>query len=112
MKVAATPVISDQTCFAYTTREVIVPPHSEVIVPVRISGFPNNSVILIKPKLNLSDLNLAGVKNICTVRNSNGMYRLMNPTNLPVFLGTNQRLAKVNLVDSQSIFDLKESQST
>ena len=112
VKVAATPVMSDQTCFAYTTREVIIPPHSEVVVPVRISGFPNNSVILIEPKLNLSDLNLAGGKNICTVRNSKGVYRLMNPTNLPVFLGTNQRLAKVNLVDSQSIFDLKESQST
>ena len=112
VKVAATPVISDQTCFAYTTREVIIPPHSEVVVPVRISGFPNNSVILIEPKLNLSDLNLVGGKNICTVRNSKGVYRLMNPTNLPVFLGTNQRLAKVNLVDSQSIFDLKESQST
>ena len=112
VKVAATPVMSDQTCFAYTTREVIIPPHSEVVVPVRISGFPNNSVILIEPKLNLSDLNLAGGKNICTVRNSKGVYRLMNPTNLPIFLGTNQRLAKVNLVDSQSIFDLKESQST
>ena len=112
VKVAATPVMSDQTCFAYTTREVIIPPHSEVVVPVRISGFPNNSVILIEPKLNLSDLNLAGGKNICTVKNSKGVYRLMNPTNLPVFLGTNQRLAKVNLVDSQSIFDLKESQST
>ena len=93
VKVAATPVMSDQTCFAYTTREVIIPPHSEVVVPVRISGFPNNSVILIEPKLNLSDLNLAGGKNICTVRNSKGVYRLMNPTNLPVFLGTNQRLA-------------------
>ena len=112
VKVAATPVMSDQTCFAYTTREVIIPPHSEVVVPVRISGFPNNSVILIEPKLNLSDLNLAGGKNIWTVRNSKGVYRLMNPTNLPVFLGTNQRLAKINLVDSQSIFYLKESQST
>ena len=26
VKIAATPVTSDQTCFAYTTKEVIVPP--------------------------------------------------------------------------------------
>ena len=57
---------------------------------------------------NLSDLSLAGGKNLCTVVNSKGVYRLMNPTNLPVFLSPNQRLAKVSWVDSNSIFDLKE----
>ena len=112
VKIAATPVTSDQTCFAYTTKEVIVPPHSEMVIPVRISGFANNSIVLIEPKLNLGDLNLAGGKNITRVTNSKGVYRLMNPTNLPVFLSSNQRLAKVNLVDSQSILDLKEPNST
>ena len=51
VKVKATPVTSGQTSFAYTTKEVIVPPHSEVLVPVRISGFANNSVVYIEPKL-------------------------------------------------------------
>ena len=111
-KIATIPVTSDQTCFAYTTKEVIVPPHSEMVIPVRISGFANNSVVLIEPKLNLGDLDLAGGKNITTVTNSKGVYRLMNPTNIPVFLSSNQRLAKVNLVDSQSIFDLNEPNST
>ena len=111
VKVEATPVTNDQTCFAYTTRVVVVPPHSEVLVPVRISGFPSNSVVLIEPKLNLSELNLAGGKNVCKIHNSKGVYRLMNPTNLPVFLSANQRLAKVQLVDDQSIFELKESNS-
>ena len=32
----------------------------------------------------------------------------MNPTNLPVFLKSNQRLAKVSLVDNTSVFDMKE----
>ena len=111
VKVETIPVTNDQTCFAYTTREVIVPPHSEVLVPVRISGFPNNSVVLIEPKLNLNDLNIAGGKNVCKIQNSKGVYRLMNPTNLPVFLSANQRLAKVQLVDNQSIFELKENSS-
>ena len=111
-KIATIPVTSDQTCFAYTTKEVIVPPHSEMVIPVRISGFANNSVVLIEPKLNLGDLDLAGGKNITTVTNSRGVYGLMNPTNIPVFLSSNQRLAKVNLVDSQSIFDLNEPNST
>ena len=108
IKVKATPVTGGQTSFAYTTKEVIVPPHSEVLVPVRISGFANNSVVLIEPKLNLSDLSLAGGKNLCTVVNSKGVYRLMNPTNLPVFLSSNQRLGKVSMIDSKSVFDLKE----
>ena len=111
VKVETIPVTNDQTCFAYTSREVIVPPHSEVLVPVRISGFPNNSVVLIEPKLNLSDLNIAGGKNVCKIQNSKGVYRLMNPTNLPVFLSANHRLAKVQLVDNQSIFKLKENSS-
>ena len=75
---------------------------------MRISGFANNFVVLIEPKLNLSDLSLAGGKNLCTVVNSKGVYRLMNPTDLPVFLSPNQRLAKVSWVDSKSVFDLKE----
>ena len=108
VKVPVTPVTSDQTSFAYTTKEVIIPPHSEAIVPIRISGFADNSVVLIEPKLNLSDISLVGGKNLCTVENSKGVYRLMNPTNLPVFLKSNQRLAKVSLVDNTSVFDMKE----
>ena len=87
---------------------MIVPPHSEALVPVRISGFANNSVVLTEPKLNLSDISLVSGKNLCTVENSKGVYRLMNPTNLPVFLKSNQRLAKVSLVEGNSVFDLKE----
>ena len=108
VKVPVTPVTSDQTSFAYTTKEVIIPPHSEAIVPIRISGFADNLVVLIEPKLNLSDISLVGGKNLCTVENSKGVYRLMNPTNLPVFLKSNQRLAKVSLVDNASVFDMKE----
>ena len=107
IKVKATQVTGGQTSFAYTTK-VIVPHQSEVLVLVRISGFANNSVVLIEPKLNLSDLSLAGGKNLCTVVNSKGVYRLMNPTNLPVLLSPNQRSAKVSWVDSKSVFDLKE----
>ena len=108
VKVPVTPVTSDQTSFAYTTKEVIIPPQSEAIVPIRISGFADNSVVLIEQKLNLSDISLVGGKNFCTVENSKGVYRLMNPTNLPVFLKSNQRLAKVSLVDNTSVFDMKE----
>ena len=108
VKVPVTPITSDQTAFAYTTKEVIIPPHSEAIVPIRISGFANQSVVLIEPKLNLSDISLVGGKNLCTVENSKGVYRLMNPTNLPVFLKANQRLAKVSSVDLNSVFDMKE----
>ena len=112
IKVEALPVANDQTCFARTTKEVVVPPHNEVIIPVRVSGFADNSLIVLEPKLNLSDLNLAGGKTICTVTDSKALYRLMNPTNLPVFLGKGQRLAKANLVDPKSVFDLKEPNST
>ena len=112
VKVPVTPITYDHTSFAYTTREVIIPPHSEAIVPVKLSGFPDNSVVLIEPRLNLSNLSLVDGKNLCTVENSKGVYRLMNPSNLPVFLTSRQRLAKVCLVDNNWVFDMQEPNET
>ena len=48
---------------------------------------------------------LAGSKCLSVVENGKCVYRLMNPTNLPVFLKTNHRIAKSNLVDTASIHD-------
>ena len=102
--VATTTVAGDHTSIVYPTQEVIVPPHSEIIVPAKVSGFPNQSTILLEPLLRLSDSNLAGSKCISVVNNGRCVYRLMNPTNLPVFLKPYHRLAKASLIHTNSIF--------
>ena len=102
--VATTTVAGDHTSIVYPSQEVIVPPHSEIIVPAKVSGFPNRSTILLEPVLRLSDSNLAGSKCISVVNKGRCVYRLMNPTNLPVFLKPNHRLAKASLIHTNSIF--------
>ena len=105
VRIATTTVTSAQTGIVYPQAEVIVPPHSEVIIPTKVSGFPNQSTILLEPILRLSDNSLAGSKCITVVQNGKCVYRLMNPTNLPVFLKTNRRIAKASLVDTEAIHD-------
>ena len=102
--VATTTIAGDHTNIVYPTHEVIIPPHSEVIVPAKVTGFPNQTTVLLEPFLRLSDSNLAGSKCISVVNNGRCVYRLMNPTNLPVFLKPNQRLAKASYIPSESIF--------
>lgn len=91
-----------QTSWATTLTEVIVPPHCEVIVPVRISKIPSESLVLLEPRMNLQDLDLAGGKTVIKVQNSKGAYRLINPTSVPVFLSARQREAKASLIDDPS----------
>ena len=102
--VATTTIAGDHTNIVYPTHEVIIPPHSEVIVPAKVTEFPNQTTVLLEPFLRLSDSNLAGSKCISVVNNGRCVYRLMNPTNLPVFLKPNQRLAKASYLSSESIF--------
>ena len=104
IKIATKPVTSDHTSIVFPTEEVIVPPHSEVIIPVKISGFPNHSTVMLEPVLRLSDSSLAGSKSLSVVKNGRCVYRLMNPTNLPVFLKPNHRLAKASLIDPKSVY--------
>ena len=104
IKIATKPITSDHTSIVFPTEEVIVPPHSEVIIPVKISGFPNHSTVMLEPVLRLSDSSLAGSKSLSVVKNGRCVYRLMNPTNLPVFLKPNHRLAKASLIDPKSVY--------
>ena len=105
IKIATTTITSDHTSIVYPTEEVIVPLHSEIFIPTKVSGFPNQSTVLLETVLRLSDNSLAGSKCLSVVENSRCVYRLMNPTNLPIFLKTNHRLAKASLVDTKSIYD-------
>lgn len=98
--------------FASTTSEVIVPPHSEMTIPVIIPKLPDGSKALLEPTLTLSNkLSLAGGKTICTVQNSKGLYRFMNPTSLPVFLEPKSIIAKATFISNLAIHELKQTPS-
>ena len=97
-----------RTGIASTTTEVIVPPHSEIVIPVNITKFNNKSVVLLEPLLQLSDQKLSGGKSVVTINNGKGVYRLLNPSSLPIFLKRRSQIAKVSLVDDSSISKLQE----
>ena len=61
--IATTTITSYYTSIVYPTEEVIVPPHSEIIVPSKVSGFANHSTILLGPVIQLTNSNL--VRSMC-----------------------------------------------
>ena len=42
IKIATTTITSDHSSIVYPTEEVIVQPHSEILIPTKISGFQTN----------------------------------------------------------------------
>lgn len=93
---------------ASTTTEIIVPPHSEMVIPVYIPYMPNSSVVILEPTLNLSSkYSFAGGKTVCNLFNSKGSYRLMNPTSMPIFLEPRSNIAKALQISNSNISELK-----
>jgi len=97
---------------ATPTKEVIVPPHSEMVFSVRVPGIPDNSTVLLEPVLSLGkNVTLSGSKSVCTVNNGVGLYMVLNPTALPVFLKPSTKVAKAHLLTNATINSLDTSKS-
>ena len=98
---------------AETISEVILEPHSETIIPVKIPKFRTGTTVILEPRHNLSqNLSVAGGKTVTCINQGFGTDRLLNPTSFLVYLHPRCRIAKVQPIDKHSIHILKESNST
>ena len=91
-----------------TVSSVIVEPHSECTLPVKISFSANSAPlvddsVLLEPTVGLYQENLVGSKCLSSVDHGSSAYRVLNPTNYPVFLKEDFVIATSHLVDEQNI---------
>ena len=99
-----------RTCvgLARTVSSVIIEPHSECTLPVKISFSANSAPlvddsVLLEPTVGLNQENLVGSKCLSSVDHGSSAYRVLNPTNYPVFLKEDFVIAISHLVDEQNI---------
>ena len=83
-------------------------PHSECTLPVKISFSANSAPlvddsVLLEPTVALNQENLIGSKCLSSVDHGFSAYRVLNPTNYPVFLKEDFVIATSHLVDEQNI---------
>ena len=91
-----------------TVSSVIIEPHSECTLPVKISFSANSAPlvddsVLLEPTVALNQENLVGSKCLSSVDHGSSAYRVLNPTNYPVFLKEDFVIATSHLVDEQNI---------
>ena len=91
-----------------TVSSVIVEPHSECTLPVKISFSANSAPlvdnsVLLEPTVALNQEHLVGSKCLSSVDHGSSAYRVLNPTNYPVFLKEDFVIATSHLVDEQNI---------
>ena len=100
-----------KTVFVKPIKSTIVPPHSEYIFPVKLDEFEDGSTVLLEPcTLNLSDQEIAGCKTVCKVQNKTGVFRVLNPTALPVFLKSRKAKATARLIDEDECYIFSEDE--
>ena len=91
-----------------TVSSVVVQPHAECTLPVKIAFSSNSSklidsAVLLEPSASLNQAGLIGGKCLNSTDNGSSAYRVLNPTNYPIFLKENFVIATSHLVDEQSI---------
>ena len=99
-----------KTCIGLvrTVSSVVIEPHAECTLPVKIALSSNScsfvdSAVLLEPSASLNQEGLVGGKCLSSVDQGCGAYRVLNPTNFPVFLKENFVIATSHLIDEHSI---------
>ena len=91
-----------------TVSSVVVQPHAECTLPVKITFSSNSSklidsAVLLEPSASLNQAGLIGGKCLNSTDNGSSAYRVLNPTNYPIFLKENFVIATSHLVVEQNI---------
>ena len=99
-----------KTCIGLvrTVSSVVIEPHVECTLPVKIvfssnSGILIDSAVLLEPSANLNQEDLVGGKCLSSIDQGSRTYRVLNPTNYPIFLKENFVIATSHLIDEQNI---------
>ena len=102
-----------------TVSSVVTEPQGECTLPVKIAFSTNSaalvdSAVLLEPSASLNKEGLVGGKCLSSVDQGSGAYRVLNPTNYPVFLKGNFVTATSHLIDEQKntqVTDYEDSPS-
>ena len=95
---------------AKTINSVILQPHSETILPVKIHNFSPGTTVILEPSHILqSKFSVGGSKTVTYLDDNHmGIYRLLNPTSLPVYLKSNLQIAAAQLVNFEDVHYLQQ----
>ena len=103
---------SEPIGFADTVSEVVIPPHSEVIIPVRVNKFRHGTSVIMEPLENLRKrYEIAGGRVISKINRGIVLYRMLNPTNEITTIPSNTRIVRIELLQEQTIHQLSEPDS-
>lgn len=94
-----------KTGLARPAKQTIVQPHSETILPIRISKATQNETVLFEPVNFLTKKKLAGARSIITVKNGRGFCKVLNPLSSPVTLKPWQVIGRLVPVHTDSIME-------
>ena len=99
---------------AKITKDTVIPPLSQVTVPVNIFCAPEHSSVLLEATDSVQGkYNLAGGKCLTKVEQRQGMYQFINPTNTQVTLPKFTVVAQVtSQVDEDSVTPLQRSNNS
>ena len=91
-----------------TVSSVVLEPQAECTLPVKIalssnSGSLVDSAVLLEPSASLNQEGLVGGKCLSAIGEGSGAYRVLNPTNFPVYLKENFVIATSHLIDEENI---------
>ena len=101
---------SDPVGYAETISEVVVPPYSEAVVPIRINKFKQGTSVILEPIARLAEnYGIAGGKVIDNVNRGTVLYRLLNPTNSTILLPSQTTIVKAELLQTQTVHELLET---
>lgn len=107
--------IRDQRTFttmAETVNHIILEPHSETILPVKIPNYSPGATVILEPSHTLqSKFSVAGGRTVTYLDdNQIGIYRVLNPTNLPVYLKCNLQIAAAQPVNFEDVHCLQQQE--
>ena len=92
---------------AKLSADVIIPPLTEVVVPVIATKMKDCKGVLLQPSKKLSTkFGLGGAKCVVNIENGKTVYRLINPSEAMVTLKAKQIVATISEVDSESISEV------
>ena len=101
---------SYSTGLARPSKQTVIQPLSETLVPIKISRLRHQETTLFEPAGLLTRKKLAGAKAIINVKKGRGFCRILNPLPSPVTLKPSNVIGKLSPIDSNTIKEMENEQ--
>ena len=94
------------TGLARPMKHTIIQPHSEMLIPIRISRIAHQQTSLFEPTNLLIRNKLAGAKTILNINKGRGFCRVLNPLSSPVTQRPSHVIGTLCPIDTNTIIEL------